>query len=387
MPQKPQIAIHVRKLDPYKNRFKLPPEWLGILSEVKSFMATLIRNELVFYFADAWEDTSRNLLTSMKPEDIQSYSLACPVKIQKNGKISIPQKLAGLAALGESIRLVWRDNGFAVQPADRPIQSEFDLLPRRTGSLGVYQIPIQSIEFDEKQVKTVGIEPNAESAKVFPSILVAEIEKGRYQLVWGIKHLVAQLRVGRETVSAIVLPKPQTDEPVWFALEQAVKIPESQLVRLVEVLRSQGYKPTFISKILGRSVRTIQRYLVLARAPECVKSALSRGDVKLSLAYEAAKKNISPPELSGKTFRQVREMIQTKGLGKAPCNIKGRFVKKMIYPNRDVNLILSFKADKDNPEEAISNLQEVISHLKTVKGVRHGIAKGKGKQSKGVYGA
>lgn len=386
MPPKPLILSYVRKLDPRKNRFKLPSEWLGIFSGVQSFMATLIRNELVFYLPDAWEDISRNLLTSMKPEDIQSYSLACPVKIQKNGKISIPQKLVGLASLGKTIRLEWREGGFAVQPADRPVQSELELVPRKTGSLGVYQIPIQSIDFDEKQIKAVGIEPNMESSKVFPSILVAETEKGRYQLVWGIKHLIAQMRIGRETVSAIVLPKPQADEPIWFALEQAIKIPETQLIRLVDTLRAQGYKPTFIAKLLGRSVRTVQRYLVLARAPEHIKNALKNGEIKLSLAYEAIKKNIDLSELKGKTFRRAREAIQSKMLAKAPHDMKDEPVKKMIYPTGDVDLVLNFRAGKDNLDEAISKLQEVIKHLKTVKGVKDGIARER-KRPKGVYGA
>jgi len=367
-----------RKLDTAKNRFKLPFDWIGILSEVGRLFATIMNDELVFFLPEVWQEVSQSLISSRRPEDIQSYNLACEVNIQKNGKISIPKKLAMKLPLGERVELKGQGDRFVVQPAGRPIQADFDLFaPPRIDSLGIYQIPVESIEFDERRAESVEAMPEPEVGDVFPPVLVTNTDVGKYALIWGLKHLLAQRKLGRKSIAAIVLEQAPTEEPVWFALEQLSRVPDSQMVGLVELMRNRGIKPSMIAKILDRTVRTVQRYLVVARAPEHIRTAFEEGELSLSLAYEAAKKGISPVELRGKTFKKAKEMIHERGLAKAPCNIKGGPVKKEIHPNGDVNLVLSFRVGRDRPEHVIEELKRVVEHLNRVKGVGHGTERGK----------
>jgi len=385
MPRAPLEQTFTRRLDKAKNRFKLPFDWMSILADVEFLFATILDGKLVFFLPEAWEEVSQALLTSMEPDNIRAYNLATEVRIQKNGKISIPKKLAKLLSLGESIKLEGQGDRFTVHPADEPIQVGFDLFaPMKKGSLEVYQIPIESVEFDEARIKEAGIDAEYEPDEEFPPILVVRTDLGKYRLVWGLRQLLAQRKLGRKFVSAIILPRERAERaggPLWFALEQVSRIPDHQMVRLVDAMRNQGLKPSAIARMLDRSVRTIQRYLVVARAPKQITDALARGEISLSLAYEAAKKGISPQDLRGKTFKMVKELIHERGLAKAPCNLKSAPVKCEVHSNGDVNLIVSFKAGVHEPQRIIEVLQRVVEHLESIKGVGHGAERGeKGEQ-------
>ncbi len=386
MPQVPLKESYPRKLDKKKNRFKLPFEWVAPVSEVGRLIATIMDGTLTFYMPEAWERIAPSLRSSSKPEDVRAYDLACEVRIQKNGKLSIPKKLASRLALGDRIELVGEGSRFVVRSVGRPTQKEVDLFtPKKLGSVDICQIPIDSIEFDgdtariEEAKLDEGVR-GSDALDVFPPLLVMETEtRGRYRLLWGLKHLLAQRRLKRKLVAAIVLDLDREGESgrsLVYALEQLSKVPDSQMVRLVETMRNNGIKPTMIAKILDKTVRTVQRYLVVARAPDHIRTAFEEGELSLSLAYEAAKKGLSPLELKGKTFKKAKEMIDERGLAKAPCNMKGhRFLRSEIHPNGNVNLVLGFRVDRHDPEVVLAEFERVykrvVEHLKKMKGVSH----------------
>jgi ParB family transcriptional regulator, chromosome partitioning protein len=112
-------------------------------------------------------------------------------------------------------------------------------------------------------------------------VLVVEREAGRYVLIDGDDRIEALVRLGRETVTALVLGLTEP-EALSYCYRMQGEGRRSALEEgwLVAELQEHGWAPSQISTVLGRSTSWVSRRLGLARLlPDKAADAVRRGVV------------------------------------------------------------------------------------------------------------
>lgn len=149
--------------------------------------------------------------------------------------------------------------------------------------------------------------------QLFP-VLVRPVGK-KYQLVSGYRRVAGLKQLGQEYVQArIVYDLPDT-EARRIALAENLdrqSLSAWDQVSAAAKLRGQGLTNAQIASDLRVTVRTIQRYLRAAEAPDDFRRALERDEITVQQAYEAIKRGVSLAELTG----QGRSVRYLRGLSR-----------------------------------------------------------------------
>jgi len=120
----------------------------------------------------------------------------------------------------------------------------------------------------------------------FPVILRGKVP---YQIVSGFRRISALRKLFIEHVKAIVYPELSDDDALKLALIdnlQRQSLSNLEIALSCARLRQEGYSTFDISELLGKDVRTIQRYIVIAHAPSQIKEAIHTGVLSMTHALK-----------------------------------------------------------------------------------------------------
>ena len=140
----------------------------------------------------------------------------------------------------------------------------------------------------------------------------------RYQLISGFRRLAAMKKLGRETIQAKVLEDVSDTVAHRISLEENIKredLTAWEKVSAALKLREFGQTNAEVAAGFGVNVRTIQRYLFVARnATKDFARALTRNDITCQQAYEALKKGVPLKDLvtHGRSVRYLRGLSHAK---------------------------------------------------------------------------
>jgi len=143
--------------------------------------------------------------------------------------------------------------------------------------------------------------------------------KDKYQLISGFRRTQALSNIGQKTVQAKVLYGLSDSDAQRISLIENLErdsLTAWDQVATAAKFREQGMKNQEIADAFNVAVRTIQRYLVVAKAPIDFRKALQIDDITIQQAYEAISKGVPLSELlgPGRSVRYLRRL--TKGSGK-----------------------------------------------------------------------
>lgn len=177
-----------------------------------------------------------------------------------------------------------------------------------------------------------------DSASLIPSLkqdgqlvpILVRPAGSKYQLISGFSRVAALKEMGERMVLARVLENVSDDEARRISLaENLERNPLTAWEQIITAykFRKQGLSNAQVASHFRVSIRTIQRYLRVAEAPEDFQKALQRDDITIQQAYEAIKKDVPLSELIGRG-RSVRYL---------------RNISKKTMPKKNVRI--SRKAD------------------------------------------
>lgn len=131
----------------------------------------------------------------------------------------------------------------------------------------------------------------------------------KFQLISGFRRVTALKQLGRKWVQARVLSDVTDAQAIRISLAENLErnsLSAWDQAATAARLRSQGLTNAQIAAAFQASVRTIQRYLRVAEAPDDFRRALQRDEITVQQAYEAIKRGVSLSELMGGRGRSVR---------------------------------------------------------------------------------
>jgi len=120
----------------------------------------------------------------------------------------------------------------------------------------------------------------------FPVILRGKVP---YQIVSGFRRISALRKLFIEHVKAIVYPDLGDDEALKLALIENLQrssLSNLEIALSCARLRKEGYSTFDISELIGKDVRTVQRYIVIAHAPLKIKEAIHTGVLSMTHALK-----------------------------------------------------------------------------------------------------
>jgi ParB family transcriptional regulator, chromosome partitioning protein len=188
------------------------------------------------------------------------------------------------------------------------------------------------------------------------AVLVRPVGVHKFQLIAGFTRVTALRKLGHTNVRARILYNLSDAEARRISL--ATNLEREDLtawdqVSTVARYRSQGLSNAEIAAAFGGvAIRTIQRYLRVAEAPEEYKAALAREDVTLNQVYEAVTHEVPLSAIVGRKGRSVR-FLRELSRKRAP---KGDI---RIQRRRSGEIIINIRYD---PEKA--DLTQLLNGVK-----------------------
>jgi ParB/RepB/Spo0J family partition protein len=151
--------------------------------------------------------------------------------------------------------------------------------------------------------------------QLFP-VLVRPVGK-KFQLVSGYRRVAGLKQLGQEYVQARILYGLPDAEARRIALAENLdrqSLTTWDQLSAAARLRSQGLTNAEVASDLRVTVRTVQRYLRVAEAPDDFRRALARDEITVQQAYEALKRGISLSELvgHGRSVRYLRGLSRKR---------------------------------------------------------------------------
>ena len=148
--------------------------------------------------------------------------------------------------------------------------------------------------------------------------IVVRPQNGKYALISGFRRIGALKKLGRKKVQAKVLFGVSDTEARRISLLENLErhsLSGWELVSAAARFREKGMKNIEIAQAFRVSIRTIQRYLLVAGAPAEFRKALDHDDITILQAYEAIKKSIPLSELTqhGRSVRYLRSLSHKSG--------------------------------------------------------------------------
>jgi ParB family chromosome partitioning protein len=136
---------------------------------------------------------------------------------------------------------------------------------------------------------------------------------GKFQLISGFRRIAALRELGRNKVQAKILGDVSDAEARRVSLLENLErnsLSAWDQVAVAARFREQGMRNAEIAAAFRQSVRTIQRYLLVAKAPDDFRRALEHDDITVQQAYEAVNKGIPCSELiqHGRSVRYLRNL-------------------------------------------------------------------------------
>ena len=174
------------------------------------------------------------------------------------------------------------------------------------------------------------------------AVLVRPVGQDEFQMLAGFTRLMAMRKLGRTHVRARILYDLSDSEARRISL--AENLARNNLTPWDQVFtaaryRSQGLSNAEIADAFGGvAIRTIQRYLRVAEAPEEFRAALAREEVTVNQVYEAIKHGIPLSELTGRKGRSVRYLRGLSRKREASGGIK-------IQRRRSGEIIITIRYD------------------------------------------
>ncbi|MHC4867010.1 MAG: ParB/RepB/Spo0J family partition protein, partial [Planctomycetota bacterium] len=170
--------------------------------------------------------------------------------------------------------------------------------------------------------------------------IVVRRQDDKFQLISGFRRIAALTKLGRKKVQAKILYGISDVEARRISLLENLErnsLTSWDQVAAAERFREQGMENAEIAEAFRVSVRTIQRYLRVAEAPDDFRRALERDDITIQQAYEALKRHVPVSDLlkHGRSVRYLRGLshksekkdnvrIQRKADGEILINIRYR---------------------------------------------------------------
>ncbi|MHC4528832.1 MAG: ParB/RepB/Spo0J family partition protein, partial [Planctomycetota bacterium] len=170
--------------------------------------------------------------------------------------------------------------------------------------------------------------------------IVVRQQDDKFQLISGFRRIAALRALGQKKVQAKILYGISDVGARRISLLENLErnsLSAWDQVAAAERFRAQGMKNAEIAEAFRVSIRTVQRYLLVGKAPDDFRRALERDDITIQQAYEALKKGVPLSELlkHGRSVRYLRGLshksekkdnvrIQRKADGEILINIRYR---------------------------------------------------------------
>jgi ParB/RepB/Spo0J family partition protein len=146
--------------------------------------------------------------------------------------------------------------------------------------------------------------------------IVVRRHDDKFQLISGFRRIAALRKLRRKKVQAKILSGVSDVQARRLSLLENLErnsLSTWDQVATAARFREQGMKNREIAEAFRASVRTIQRYLAVAKAPDDFRGALERDDITVLQAYEALAKGIPLSDLigHGRSVRYLRGLSRT----------------------------------------------------------------------------
>lgn len=154
--------------------------------------------------------------------------------------------------------------------------------------------------------------------------IIVRNRDNEFQLISGFRRVASLRKLGRKKVQAKILTDISDAEARRISLLENFErndLTAWDQVATAAKFRKQGVENSEIAKSFGVSIRTIQRYLVVSKAPDDFRNALERDDITVQQAYEAIVKGI-PLSVITKQGRSVRYLRGLSKKGRKKENIR-----------------------------------------------------------------
>jgi ParB/RepB/Spo0J family partition protein len=193
------------------------------------------------------------------------------------------------------------------------------------------------------------------------AVLVRPVGGNRFQLIAGFTRVRALRKLGRTHVRARILHDLSDAEARRISL--AENLERQDLTAWDQVFTAARYRQQGLSNAEiagafgGVAIRTIQRYLRVAEAPEEFRHALARDEVTVNQVYEAIKRGVSLSELTGRG-RSVRYLrgLSRKREAKSGVRIQRRKGGEIIINAR-------FEPDSMDFDSLLKEIREKVEGL------------------------
>lgn len=132
----------------------------------------------------------------------------------------------------------------------------------------------------------------------------------KFQLIYGFRRVAALKQLGHKWVQAHVMYDLSDADARRMSLAENLEredLSDWDKIATAARFNKQGITNGEIAANFNNvSVRTIQRWLCVAKAPDDFRRALERDDITVQQCYEALKRGVSLSELMGRRGRSVR---------------------------------------------------------------------------------
>lgn len=194
-----------------------------------------------------------------------------------------------------------------------------------------------------------------ENGQLIP--IIVRPRDGKFQLISGYRRVASLRKLGRKKVQAKILNVSDAEARRISLLENLERndLTGWDQVSTAAKFRDQGVKSSDIAEAFGVSIRTIQRYLVVAKAPNDFRKALERDDITVQQAYEAIVKGIPLSEI----IKRGRSVRYLRGLSK-----KGHEKENIRIQHKHNGEIMIYIRYKPNEMELNNVFGEIKEKLK-----------------------
>ena len=208
-------------------------------------------------------------------------------------------------------------------------------------------VPVQAIEPDPEQPRKEfdeqGLEQLARSIQaegLLQPIVVRPVAEGRFRIVAGERRWRAVVRLGWETVPAIVRDEDEARLKRLQLLENLVRrdISPVETARAYRRLMDQGMTAKEIGQAIGVDPSVITYWVKILDCREDILHLIHRGQLRPMLGYYLAK---LPGHLQGKVVKRVLEERLTVDEGIALCEqvyaqevAQGKLIDRKSMKNR-----------------------------------------------------
>jgi ParB family chromosome partitioning protein len=147
-------------------------------------------------------------------------------------------------------------------------------------------------------------------------VIVRPVAGNRFQLIAGFTRVAALRKLGRTYVRATIRRGLSDAEARRVSL--ASNLERNNLTTWDQVFTAARYRRQGLSNAEiaaafgGLAIRTIQRYLRVAEAPDDFRRALERDEITVQQAYEAIKRGVALSQGRGRSVRYLRSLSRKR---------------------------------------------------------------------------